>query len=313
MHAPSVLNTQPWWFGDGAGEREISLHADVDRRLGIADPLGREMLLSCGAALFTGRVALRYLSLVPKVSVLPDPDLPNLVARIGYGPKEVAPADYERDLFAAIPRRHTHRGGFDPEPLPADVISALREQASREGAALAIMADETSRGALAGAVEAGEYALRLDVGRTREQAAWAPPPGSRRRSGVPPSAYPAAPERTEPPFPARDFAHGRGWGLPPTGTSTVPRSAGLVCVLTTKADRAEDWVNAGQALQRVLLTASRYSVSAALHSQPLEVADLRAFIGATLCGGADPQMVIRLGCTGRASASVRRSVDEVLL
>ena len=104
MHAPSVLNTQPWWFGDGAGEREISLHADVDRRLGIADPLGREMLLSCGAALFTGRVALRYLSLVPKVSVLPDPDLPNLVARIGYGPKEVAPADYERDLFAAIPR-----------------------------------------------------------------------------------------------------------------------------------------------------------------------------------------------------------------
>jgi hypothetical protein len=93
----------------------------------------------------------------------------------------------------------------------------------------------------------------------------------------------------------------------------APRSAGLVCVLTTRTDRPEDWVSAGQALQRVLLAAASCGVSAALHSQPLEIAELRNFIASTLCEGAYPQMVIRLGSTGQASASVRRSLEEVLL
>ncbi|HEX6932176.1 MAG TPA: hypothetical protein VF162_08545 [Streptosporangiaceae bacterium] len=311
VHAPSVHNTQPWWFS--SAEREISVHADVERRLAVADPLGREMMISCGAAVFTARVAMRYLGLLPKVRLLPDPDLPNLVARIGYSEDRVEPDDYERELFAEIPRRRTHRGGFAPEPLPASLIAVMRDEASREKTTLTMMTDRSRRGALAAVVEAADYVLRLDAKRMREQARWAPPPGSPRRDGVPASAYLAAPERTEPPFPARDFAHGHGWGLPPAGTGAVPSSAGLVTVLTTRADRPEDWIRAGQALQRVLLVASTCGVSAALHSQPLEVDDLRHFIGAVLCDGAEPQMVVRLGCTDQASASVRRSVDEVLL
>jgi len=311
VQAPSVHNSQPWWFSSAG--REISLHADVDRRLNAADPRGREMMISCGAALFTARLALRYLGLVPKVSLLPDPDLPNLVARIGYGDEQVTPAEYESGLFAEIARRHTHRGGFDQEPLPASLIAILRDEAARENAALAIMTDEAKRGALGAAVEAAEYALRLDAVRMREQAKWAPPPGSSRRDGVPVTAYPARPERTQPSFPARDFAHGRGWGLPPTGGQAVPRSAGLVTVLTTRSDNPADWVSAGQALQRVLLAASTCDLKAALHSQPLEVDELRRFIGSVLCDGAYPQMVIRLGCTGKTSASVRRTVEEVLL
>jgi len=311
VHAPSVHNSQPWWFS--TADHEISLHADIDRRLDAADPRGREMMVSCGAALFTTRVALRYLGLVPKVSLLPDADLPNLVARIGYGRDQVAPAEYERGLFAEITRRHTHRGGFDPDPLPASLIAVMRDEATRENAALAIMTDEAKRGALAAVTETAEYALRIDAVRMREQARWAPPPGSSRKDGVPATAYPARPERTQPSFPARDFAHGRGWGMPPSGTGAVPRSAGLVTVLTTPSDAPADWVSAGQALQRVLLVASSCGLTAALHSQPLEVDELRDFISAVLCEGAFPQMVIRLGCTGQTSASVRRAVEEVLL
>src|SRR5215469_50098 len=73
VNAPSIANSQPWWFGASNGE--ISVHADVDRRLPVADPDGREMMISCGSALFTARVALRYLGIVPRVRVLPDPDL----------------------------------------------------------------------------------------------------------------------------------------------------------------------------------------------------------------------------------------------
>src|SRR5690348_4913812 len=55
VYAPSLHNTQPWWFS--TGDRELSVHADVERRLAVADPDGREMMISCGAALFTARVA----------------------------------------------------------------------------------------------------------------------------------------------------------------------------------------------------------------------------------------------------------------
>jgi hypothetical protein len=74
INAPSVNNTQPWWFY--GVDREIGMHADDERRQPVADPEGREMMISCGAALFTARVALRYLGIVPKVRVLPEQDVP---------------------------------------------------------------------------------------------------------------------------------------------------------------------------------------------------------------------------------------------
>jgi hypothetical protein len=68
VNAPSVHNTQPWRFHHG--QHEMSISANNERQLRVADPSGREMLISCGAALFNMRVALRYLGWVPKVRVL---------------------------------------------------------------------------------------------------------------------------------------------------------------------------------------------------------------------------------------------------
>ena len=63
--APSVNNTQPWRFV--VGRDQIGLHADAGRRLEVSDPEGREMMISCGAALFTARLALRSLDYLPEV------------------------------------------------------------------------------------------------------------------------------------------------------------------------------------------------------------------------------------------------------
>jgi hypothetical protein len=70
VHAPSVHNTQPWRFGHG--ERAIDVYADTGRRLRVADPAGRELMISCGAAVFTLRVAMRYLGSLPHVRLFPD-------------------------------------------------------------------------------------------------------------------------------------------------------------------------------------------------------------------------------------------------
>jgi hypothetical protein len=307
--APSVHNTQPWWFS--AGRQEISLHADAGRQLMEADPGGREMMISCGAALFTARLALRSLGYIPETCVLPDPGRPFLVARVGWR-RRAATAEYERRLFSQVLRRRTHRGGFDPLPLAPELLTVLDEGAKRDGAMLRIVDGEGRRAVLAAVVETAEHALRLDSAYARELASWASPPGSTRRDGVPHTAYPARCERTLPHFPSRDFAHGRRWGASWSNPSAAPRSAGLVCLLTTTGDRPVDWVNAGQALQRVLLTAATCGVAAALHSQPLERARLREFIRTQLSGGSYPQLVLRLGTVIQTAISVRRPAVSVL-
>jgi hypothetical protein len=161
--------------------------------------------------------------------------------------------------------------------------------------------------------ETAEHALRLDSARARELARWAPPPGSPRRDGVPHSAYPSRQERTDPHFPGRDYAHGLGWGYPPAPSAPLLRSAGAVAVLSTASDTTAGWVNAGQALQRVMLTATMCGAAVALHSQPLEFPQLRGFIRTELTGSAHPQMLLRLGSAGERGVSVRRPVGDVLI
>ena len=150
--APSVNNTQPWRFVTGpepgrqhasdsqhAAEQDnqqISLHADTDRRLAAADPEGRELMISCGAALFNVRLALRSLGYVPETSVLPDPGQPTLVARVSWR-ERAASDEFERRLFGQVRKRRTHRGRVRPGAVAAGPArrAARRGRAGRGGAA----------------------------------------------------------------------------------------------------------------------------------------------------------------------------------
>jgi hypothetical protein len=309
--APSVHNTQPWWFTATPGEAAITLYADAERQLTVADPAGREMLISCGAALFNARLAIRSLGHLPQTQLLPNPAQPLLVARLSWASREPA-TEYERQLAAQVTSRRTHRGGFDPLPLSPRLLAVLAEGAVRDGAGLRIVTDAASRAVLAAAVQAAEDRLHADSAYVGELAAWVTPPGSSRTDGVPPTAYPARPEHTVPDFPGRDFAHGRRWGVPRFGSAAASRSAGVVCLLTTMRDRPLDWINAGQALQRILLTSASCGVAAAMHSQPVELAGPRELLRSQLTDGSYPQLVLRLGTVIQTATSVRRPVPSVL-
>jgi hypothetical protein len=266
------------------------------------------MLLSCGAALFTARLALRAAGRVPGVQVLPDPAQPLLVARLTW-PHRAAPTRFERRLAAQVRQRRSHRGGFDPLPLAPQLLAELTEGAARYGAVLQVVTDEGIRAALAQVVQEAEQALELDSARARERTVWTTPPGSLRGDGVPADAYPARAERTFPYFPAPGFARGRGWGLPPLSTRPG-RSAGTVCILATSSDEPADWVGAGQALQRILLTSAACGVTAALHSQPFQLGRGRRLAG--LRPGLYPHLILRLGVTTQAAAGARRPAGSVL-
>ncbi|MEU8381219.1 nitroreductase family protein [Streptosporangium sp. NPDC048865] len=305
--APSVHNTQPWSFvveGD-----EIALRADSDRKLRVGDPAGREMLISCGAALTNVRLALRALGHEPRVRVLPDPDRPALLATVRPGAAVAADED-TRLLYAEIERRRTHRAGFTRLPVPERLVEALVAEASAEGAHLTPVRSEAAIRVLAAITCAAQDVQSQDRRLSLEMIRWARPPGSHRRDGVPAESYPRVPRRTRPHFAQRDYGQGHPWGNDADQFFSV--SVGAVALLTTRGDSRQDWITAGRALQRVLLHASALGLSAAFHTQALEMFHLREFLRHELCSDEYPQMIMRLGITFDDGEGVRRPVAEVL-
>jgi hypothetical protein len=121
IRAPSVHNTQPWAWRIRPGG--IELYADVTRRLDASDPVERNLVISCGAALHHLRVAARASGLHPEVSRMPDPTDPYLLAQVSFTPAP-APRTAAADL-RAIRERCTDRRRFTSWPVPNERLRLL--------------------------------------------------------------------------------------------------------------------------------------------------------------------------------------------
>src|SRR6266542_3026372 len=78
--APSIANTQPWHWR--IRDDTLELRADRSRQLTVADPQGRLMVLSCGAALHHATIVLAVLGATASMEHLDDPADPDLLARL---------------------------------------------------------------------------------------------------------------------------------------------------------------------------------------------------------------------------------------
>ncbi|MEV4707877.1 Acg family FMN-binding oxidoreductase [Actinoplanes sp. NPDC049316] len=299
--APSLHNSQPWRFR--FREAAVDVYADSQRRLHVLDPAGREQLISVGAAVFTLRLALRQAGFWSDVTLFPEPDEPDLVARVTPTTPARATSTVEA-LASAIPHRHTNRHPFAQAAVPAAVVEELRGAAYKEGAVLAATAP-TGRDAI---LRMGRFAdgwLQSRPGYHDELARWTRD-RVRRQDGIPQSA--AGPWDALEVLPTRDFS-----GLWP-GLRRCEKFEPhpTILVLATAGDQRSDWVRAGQALQRVLLTATWKGLATTPISQPVEMPAVR-------CRLIDPQaalwvqMVLRIGYGTPAGRTPRRPLKDVLL
>jgi nitroreductase len=302
--APSVHNTQPWRFQ--VGEYAIELSADLSRKLRV-DPLGREMLISCGAALFGLRLAVRSLGYQPVVELLPDPAHLRLLARVRLGAAEPVTAQ-ERRMLEALPHRHTHRGPFAPGPLPAGLAAGLQHDALAEGAELVLIDRAIAYQKLAGVADAASRRLDLDPVARAEVRRWSRDPGDPAHDGVPAHAFPASAAHRPGQLAQRDFDLGRGLGLLPADGPPPAATA----VLITRDDGRADWLRAGQALHRLLAHAAGSWVFASLHTQPLEADVIRALIRERLALPGAPQMLLQLGLARSTHATARRPPADLI-
>jgi hypothetical protein len=309
--APSVHNTQPWRFrvvGD-----VIELLADPDRLLTQVDPAGREMTISCGAALFGLRLGLRQLGRVPAVRLWPDPAQPWLLARV-WPAEHAAVNTIETELLAAVPHRHTHREPFTPGEVPTRLLAALAVDAAAEGAELRFIESADLLSALVTLVNQAAADQNANAAISAETRRWLRPAGIDASDGVPERATPVSNEPTAQRFRQRQFGPETAakasvcdgpnaadiTGEPPTATA----------VLVTVGDTADDWLRAGQALDRLLLRAATRWVFASLQTQPLESPRYRNQVRDLLALPGQPQILLQFGRANTALATPRRPQAE---
>ena len=269
--APSVMNTQPWKFEISASDR-IDVRADPKRWLAHTDPRQRELFISCGAALFNLRMALRVTGHDPVVWLRPYPDNdPSLLASVEVVvSRPHAPTVLEQGLFEQIRWRHTNRAPFSDTPAGLNIVAELEHVAWRERTHLWLLDRRLTRDLLAEITEANSKFKRdTDYLNELRQYTSARAPGF----GIPGEALgPLPPDKRKNRIPYRDL----GLGLESSVKRRVlpfekrPR----LLMLATDNDTPLDWLRAGQGLQRVLLTAARRHVAASFYTQTLEFDDI---------------------------------------
>jgi hypothetical protein len=329
--AASAHNTQPWRFCAAADR--IELFADPDRNLGAMDPFRREMHLSLGCALENLLIATAHDGYAARLTLgsgtLTDTRRDSAavaVLALSRGEATASP------LAAAIPRRHTNRGPYDPDrPVPAEALLALAGLADDEQAArLFLLPDKAARADFAAATVAATEEIINDATMIRDSDAWfrltAADVAAHRdgptleASGLSPTVLWLAKLL---PAPTAERSHSV-W-LERTRDVQLATAAAVGLIAVRDLYDVEQTLRAGRLWQRLHLQGTLLGLAMQPINQLPEIVDRQFELGksaiaaatlASLTGDASwrPTFAFRLGWPIRvASASPRRDIQSVMM
>ena len=259
-YAPSIRNTQPWWWcldGDTA-----NLYLERSRVRTVTDPDLRQAILSCGAALHHVRTTLAAEGWRVAVTRMPDAADQDHFAHLRV--EQSAPPDPEAVRHVrTIPLRHTNRRPVTGAPVGSEDVRAITASVRAEGAWLHILYPD--------------QALELSAAAGRAQHA-----DSAESVWQAELAYWTGRDSAEPPINAQ---HDR---------------TALFAILYGRSDEPRDWLRAGEALSAGWLTATERGISVLPLSAPVEVSGTRDTMHRLLSYLNHPFLVLRLGTVDAA-------------
>ena len=339
--APSTHNTQPWTFKI-LNDNTIELYADRSRTLPVADPRGRELTISCGAALGYLQIAIRHFGYRYKIKILPSSEErkndDHLLARINVydgsendddtidiqeGNIEVnsLQEDDNDRLFGAITKRRTNRFRFEDRNIPDILLVGFyyivdkypRRQQQVKPIWLHIAQEDDEKNALAELIVQGDHIQLSDKAFRHELVSWIHNNRSRRgRDGIPSYALGISNFMSMiSPFVIKKFNINRkhaekDWECAVTSP--------VLAVLGSHSDEPLDWINTGMALANVLLLAGSENVCCSFLNQPIQIPQLRPkLLDAIGNKKGFPQVLLRMGYYNQQiRPTPRRSIEEVL-
>ncbi|PXY30113.1 nitroreductase [Prauserella sp. PE36] len=302
VHAPSVHNMQPWSLELPDGEALLVERTDL--ALPCHDPAGRDRAVSCGAAAANLELGMRVLGRATRLALLPDPDRPDLVARITAGEVRL-PSGIDLHRYSAIARRRSYRHAFTGQCVSDYDLADLVAASPAEGVTARPLRGAAELTALADVLEYAGAAVRQDDGYQRELALWTARDIERAGDGLALAAVAST-------LPWAGLVR-PGTALPDRETLAARLGRETVLVFVTTDDTRLDHVRTGVAMEQTWLAAVDMGLAAAVQTQPLHLAEARSALIENLGLPGYPQLLMRVGHPAVAvPRSPRRAIRELL-
>jgi nitroreductase len=284
--APSLHNSQPWrWVVKGP---TLHLYADLTQMMNSADPEGREIYLSCGAALDHLVVAMADVGWYTAVRRFPDAHDPLHIATMDFRRAAMGMTERTHARAAAISKRRTDRRPFGAPIDWSDFESYLRQTVHPYQVMFDVVPDD-ARPTLAFASRLTETMRANDPSYAAELSWWTSPlPYGK---GVPPSALPSSAMSGR-----VDIARGFGTpnDAPPAEGGSIDESK-IVVLSTHREDNRLDVVRCGEALSAVLLECTAAGLATCTLTHLTELAQSRAVVRGLTRDSGTPQLLVRVG------------------
>lgn len=306
--APSGHNTQPWTFR--IVDAGIEVFADVSRSLPIADPAGRELLMSVGAAIANLRIAAAHFGFESTVlynSATDDDNAP--VATVAL--RETCCVDDKlRRLFPSITRRRTNRQEFERREIEPAALDALCDFADEQFDTIRFVVPHDRERTIE-LVANADRELMADEAWRNELAKWVHANESADDDGMSADAFGIpGPLSALGPWLIRSFDIGDSQAK--HDREHIEHAAGLI-VIVGENDRVS-LIRAGEALEQLLLLLTSHDMAYSFLNAAVEVESARNQLWSLIRAPKPPQLLLRFGYAHPVrKAMPRRTVESVMV
>ena len=299
--APSTYNSQPWKFR--IVMNQIWVYADPERWLKIADADKRELYLSIGCAIENLQIAADHYNFKSQIKYFPDRLQPDLVAIFEFQGHESDTQIADAAMMQAISSRRICRGRYQREPLQASHW-ALIESCSSDGVSLVSTRQMPAlRDKIAELIPLAYQVLYSDRAYLEERKL----SFKYRQANM--HGIRAALRKWMP----IGVSGRQGPKLGRKDHELIKNAPGLI-MLGSQQDTPEMQVKAGRVFQRIALIATTLRIGVQVHSQILELPELRSELRDFIRKQIHPTMLIRIGyCQRKHRATPRRPLADVLI
>ncbi|MCR5455494.1 MAG: nitroreductase [Bacteroidales bacterium] len=281
--APSGHNSQPWNFQ--VADSSIVITPDFNKRLQVVDADNRELFISLGCALQNLTTAARHYGYDSEYVCNEDKIVVTLSKQDVYN---------DDPLFAAIEKRHTHRGKFTGKKISDDLLEGV---VSQDNVSLLILkSDSREANVIKKKIEDGNVIQMSDTAFTRELVSWMrfnKKHVAETQNGLCYNVlgFPATPK----PIGKRMV----GMFLNPKAQNKTDNAVNATvshfCVFGVKENNVSNWIDLGFFLERFLLKITSSGISYSFSNQPCELPSLATCLQKELSLTNYPSVILRLG------------------
>ncbi len=309
--APSSHNAQPWKFR--LFENGIGVYADYTRRLPVADPDSRELLMGVGAAIMNLRVAATHFGFDCRVdySFSGASELPIAFATLDKSLSHKLPDESVDKLFYAIAKRHTNRNPFLMARVPETILGRLGNLGDGTDASLYVSTDATRNTIVAHLVAAAERVQQSDTEFRKELAEWIRPNKTHKPDGMTGASFGVSDvSSTLASWAVKTIDMGN---LRARHDERLCLEAPALLVLHGE-DSVPTWLAVGEVMEKILLTLTRDGLQFSFFNMPIELPEARLELRKLIGVKSWPQLLLRVGYSlEKPASSPRRPVEDCIL